>query len=254
MKLLKNIRETWVTLVTILFPILVGIDVIKNFLDEHYLRWVLGVALYLFGSILTAKSFKSKKDLKDRIAELENANSMLVTNLESVPVDMIKTLAKHFKLRNDDRVTLYRVRDRNSFVPVARFSESPIYREMGRKEYPINSGFIGQCWEKGEVFKERLANYDSSPNRYIEQALKQGGMTEEEITNLQMKSRSFYCKRLHHNGDDPIAIIVIESMQTNIPNLEEMKKFLEGPFGNVLIETVKKNSPIGREELNHGQN
>jgi hypothetical protein len=255
MKFLRYLKENWGSYITILFPILVGIDAIKDILDGHYLRWILGIALFLIANWHTAKTFKSKKELEDRVSNLENINTMLVSNLESVPVDMIKILSKHFKLENNDRVTLYRVRDKDTFIPVARFSESPIYREFGRSEYPIDSGFIGQCWVQGEVTKEKLADYDSNPQRYIKQALKQGGMTEDEVKSLQMKSRSFYCKRLHYNGDDPIAIIVIESMNTSLPaNLDEIKEFLGGPFGKVLIDTVQKNTPIGQEGTNNGQN
>lgn len=249
MKFISYFRENWGSFITILFPILIGIDAIKDFLDEHYLRWLLGITLFLIGNFQTVKMYSSKKALKDSISKLENDNAMLLNNLESMPVDMIKILAKNFKLGNDERVTLYRVIPNEAFVPVARFSESPVYRKFGRKKYPNDSGYIGECWLKGEVKKEKLADYESNPKRYIDQALRQGGsLTEEAIKELQMKSRSIYCKRLHYNGDDPIAIIVIESMKTTLPlNIDEVKQFLDGPFGQALIDVVQKNKPIGQE-------
>lgn len=253
MKIWQYLKETWLSLITILFPILVGIDIVKDFLDESYLRWFLAICLFLLANAQTYVTFKSKKDLEEKTAELENTNSMLVNNLESVPIDMIKIFAKHFKLTNEDRVTLYRVKGNDTFIPVARFSESPIYRRFGRKEYPVDSGYIGECWTKGEIKKEKLPDFEKSPQKYIERASKSGGMTEEVIKGLQMKSRSFYGKRLHFNGDNPIAIIVIESMHNTIPlNIEEIKRFLDGPFGKVLIDTVQKNTPIGQEGTFNG--
>ena len=155
---------------------------------------------------------------------------------------MIKTLAIKYKFGNDSRITLYKVNPTETFIPVARFSESPHYRKMGRKEYPIDSGYIGRCWRDGVASDEKLADYSKSPKRYVSEAMKQGGMSEEEIHSLLMKSRSFYCKWLDYNGDEPIAVLVFESMQTSLPtNIEEFNKYLEGPFGKVLIDTVKLN-------------
>lgn len=251
-KIWNYLYENWGNFITILFPILISIDKIKNFLDDHYLRWVFGVILFLIASVQSVRSFTSKKELNERLARLENENSMLKSNLEAVPLDMIRILAKQFKFENDDRVTLYRVTPEETFIPVARFSESPVYRKFGRKFYPSDSGYIGECWLNGEVKKEKLADYyngDASRKRYIEQALKQGGsLTKEDVEGLQMKCRSIYGKRLHYNGDAPIAIIVIESMKTSLPmNTDDIKKFLDGPFGKVLIDTIEKNKPIGLE-------
>jgi hypothetical protein len=243
----RYLKESWATVIVILFPILVGIDAIKDFLDKDFLRWLIGILLFLGANWKAMKNFHSKKELMDTISSLENTNSMLISNLESVPVDMIKILAQYFKLGNNVRVTLYRVRENDTFIPVARYSESPIYRKFGRREYSVDSGYIGQCWLEGEVVKEKLPDYEKNSTRYIEQACR-GGLKEEEVKALQMKSRSFYCKRLHFNGDAPIAVIVIESMDTTLPtNLNDIKKFLEGPFGKVLIDTVQKNTPIGQE-------
>lgn len=251
-KIWNYLYENWGSFITILFPILISIDKVKNFLDDNYLRWALGVILFLIASAQSVRSFTSKTELNGKIARLENENGMLKSNLEAVPFDMIRVLAKQFKFENDDRVTLYRVTPEETFIPVARFSESPVYRKFGRKFYPNDSGYIGECWLKGEVKKEKLADYsnnDISRERYIEQALKQGGsLTREDVEGLQMKCRSIYGKRLHYNGDDPIAIIVIESMKTSLPiNTDDVKEFLDGPFGKVLIDTVQKNKPIGLE-------
>lgn len=245
---LKYIKESWGNFIVILFPILVGIDLIKDFLDKHYLRWVLGIGLFLVANWKSIASYQSKKELNDKISNLENTNTMLSSNLESVPSDMIRILSKYFKLGNDVRVTLYRVKDNKTFIPVARYSENPIYRQFGRNEYPIDSGYIGQCWLTSEVVKEKLPDYKRSPKGYINEAIK-GGLTEDEVNALQMKSRSFYCKRLHFNGDTAIAIIVIESMKPTLPpNFNEINRFLEGPFGKILIDIVQKNTPIGQEE------
>lgn len=236
------IKESLWIFVTILFPIILGIDNINEFLNENYYRWVFALVLILLANVMSFKNFESKKELTDTISELTDRNENLVNHLESVPISMIKTLSINFKFENDSRITLYRVKPNETFIPVARFSKSPIYRKMGRLEYPIDSGFIGKCWVEGKAQLDKLADYSKSPKRYVSEAMKQGGMTEAEIHNLSMKSRSFYCKRLDYNGDEPIAVLVFESMQTTLPqNIEVFNKYLEGPFGKVLIDTVNLN-------------
>lgn len=249
MRVIKLLRETWGNLLTLLLPILISIDVIRDILNNYYLLWAVAIILFVIGYYQTIKHFKSRDSFIEDIGELENARTILNTNLESIPFSMIKELSKFLELGNRDRITLYRVKENQSFVPVARFSESPIYRNYGRRQYPINKGFIGQCWREGEVKKEGLPSYDRSPENYVNATRDQTNMAEEEIKNLEMKSSSYYCKRLDHNGDDPMAIVVIESTKTRFSiNIEEIKLFLEGPFGKTLINTVKMNSPIGRED------
>lgn len=254
LRIWNYLKESSWMFITILFPILVGIDVIDEFLDKSVCRWVLAIGLFLTANILSFKKFESKQKLYEDITGLENTRDTLINNLESVPVGMIKILAKNFKIGNDSRITLYRVSPEETFIPVARYSDSPLYRKLGRNEYPIDSGYIGKCWKDGKAVKERLADYTNNPNRYVQEALKQGGITESEIHGLLMKSRSFYCKRLDYNGDEPIAVLVYESMKTTLPaNIDDLNKFLEGPFGKVLIDTVQLNLTSVQGGVNSGQ-
>lgn len=242
-KIKEFLRDNWGSLITILFPIIVSINYVERILNDNYLYWILAVTLITIGFVQTVYTSSSKKTLMQKIVKLEDDNSFINETINALPLDMIKILSKHFKLGNDERVTLYEIRDDETLIPVARFSESPIYRKYGRSAYTNDSGYIGECWAKGFVKVEKLADYSRNPDRYVQQAMKNGGsLSEIEIHGLQMKSRSLYGKRLHYNGDKPIAIVIIESMATDLPvSVDDLNKFLSGPFGKVLIESLQKN-------------
>lgn len=245
----RFIKESWGALITLLIPILISIDFVREFLGGHFLRWLIPISLLIVGFIHTKKSFENKESLEELSSRFEYRNSILLSNLESIPRTMIKEFSKYLNLSNEYRITLYRVKEKKSFVPVARYSESPIYREDGRSEYPIDRGFIGQCWEKGEIKKDSLPSYERNPARYIRESVKQSNMYKTEINSLGMKSSSFYCKRLDYNGDEPLAIVVIETTKTRLGlDINVLREYLEGPFGKTLSDTVKMNSPIGEEE------
>src|SRR5690625_316712 len=131
MKFIRFLRETWGSLLTLLLPILISIDILKIILDKYYLLWLVAIALFIIGYFQTYRGFRSEKSLNETIAELDNAKTVLNTNLESIPFNMIKELYKFFRLGNHYRITLYRIKENQSFIPVARFSESPVYRKYG---------------------------------------------------------------------------------------------------------------------------
>lgn len=242
-------KENFYTLIILLFPILVSVDAIKDYLDKSWYYWGVSILIFLGANVISIKNYESKNELKNRIIHLEEYNSNLNSTLESIPIDMIKTLGKAIKLGNEERITLYRVdsNDENKvFVPVARFSDNPNFKQYGRSTYPLNQGYIGQCWEKEEIYVSNLESYEKKKRKYISDA-KKVGMEQSDIESLSMKSRSFFGKRLHHNGDDAIAILIIESMNQTLPfEVEELKKYLQGPYGMMLIDSVQKNIAVGK--------
>lgn len=249
MKVKQFLKESIGTLIAAIFPILVSFNLINDFFNRYYLLWFILILIIIWAYYYSYKQFKTKGELKQKVAKLENENTILDENLRSLPQSMLTYFSKHFKLGNEERVTLYRIIPDQSFIPVARFSESPVYREFGRSKYPMDEGFIGQCWMKGELKKEGLPSFNNNPEAYLSKVASVSNMPIEVIEKLTMKSSSFYCKRLSYNGDEPLAIIVIESTKTRLRlDIESIRSYLDGSFGKVLIETVKMNSPVGEED------
>lgn len=253
-KLLIHWKETWGNLALLLLPLLYSIDYTKNLITNHIpYDWIISLLVFLGAWIQTSLNFTSKEELKKHKYALENENNMLKSSLESLPEDMIKIFYKHFNLGNEDRITVYRVQDNEWFYNVGRFSENPFFRKGGREKYPIDEGFIGACWANGEYRITNLPNFDKDPERYFNEVVKRVKIDIEVLKNLTMKSRSYYCKRLKFNGEEPIAVVVIESRKRTFSvEMDEFERFLEGPFGKSLVETIKNNLPIGREDRTNG--
>lgn len=245
MQLLKHWKETWGSLLIILIPLLYTIEFSKDLLIKIPFHWLISIVSFVWAWVQTNKNFTSKQKLTNEISSLENENGMLKSNLESIPENMVKIFFKHFKLGNDDRVTLYRVKDNEFFIPVGRFSDNPKYKKSGRSQYPIDSGFIGKCWAEEEVIIQNLPIYTRNEKKYLEAVTKKCEIDQNVIKGLKMKSRSFYCKRLTFNGDEPIAVVVIESLNTSLKDSDHFKQFLEGPFGKSLVEAIQNNLPVG---------
>jgi len=250
MQLLKHWKETWGSLLIILIPLLYTIEYTKNYVIKLPYHWILSIFLFVWAWIQTNRNFVSKKGLTNKISSLENENGMLKSNLESIPENMVKIFYKSFNLGNEDRVTVYRVKDNEFFIPVGRFSDNPNYKKSGRSKYPIDTGFIGKCWIEEEVIIRNLPNYHKNQEKYIEHVKKKCDIDENVIKGLKMKSRSFYCKRLTFNGDEPIAVVVIESVNNSLQDTTQYNQFLEGPFGKSLVESIKNNLPIGEGGTN----
>ena len=249
MKVLKNWKETWGSLVIILIPLLVSIDYIKNLIDSHKILWIVLSGFFVWAWIQTNKNFKSKNDFEEQIQSLSEQSNVLKSNFDAIPENMIKNLFKYFQLGNNDRITVYRVKDSEWFIPVGRFSDNPNFKKNGRTKYPINEGYIGKCWSNEEVIERNLPNFNKGHARYLEQVSRRSNVNEETLKNLEMKSRSFYCRRLAFNGEEALAVIVIESLNPTFSfNTDQLKGYLDGPFGIALIDAIKNNLPIGKEE------
>jgi hypothetical protein len=248
LKLIKNWKETWGSLVIILLPLIYTIDYTKNFIMKIPYNWIISIVLFIIAWIQTNNNYKSKKELNENISYLSYQNNTLKSNLDAIPENMIKHLYKHLKLGNNDRATVYRVKDNEWFIPVGRFSENPLYKKSGRDKYPIDSGFIGKCWAEEEVRVQNLPNFYKNHERYINVVKQKCYIEEHTLKSLRMKSRSFYCKRLTFNGDEPLAVVVIESTDAALPvKPEEVRMFLDGPYGKSLVEAIRNNLPAGKE-------
>lgn len=130
MKVLKNWKETWGSLVIILIPLLVSIDYIKNLIDSNKVLWIVILGFFVWAWIQTNENFKSKENLEEQIQSLSEQSNVLKSNFDAIPENMIKNLYKYFQLGNNDRITVYRVKDSEWFIPVGRFSDNPNFKKM----------------------------------------------------------------------------------------------------------------------------
>ena len=149
---------------------------------------------------------------------LENENEFYALTIEDNQKYFLIMLYRKLGLTESDRISLYY---RNSidkdFEIVARYSTSNRFKEHSRPSYPHDQGYISKCWEtKDDDFY--LENYILDIAKDVDMDLE----FFETLRHVKMKMRAFYIKNVKDkNRDKSIGVIVIESINSKIANLNE---------------------------------
>lgn len=114
----------------------------------------------------------------------------------------------------------------NSFIPFGRYSLNPKYAKKGRPKYPDNQGCIAKGWENNWYFDNTFSNPDSNENEYLYKNKTTYSMDKAIVKRLKMKSTLFAVLRLDVKSN-PIAVVVVESTNSNKYNENQIKKILE---------------------------
>lgn len=244
----KQWRSTWGSLLVFFVPLLISIPKIGKFIDErNYLIYIIFFILFFAWSSANKKILQ----LADKERELESVkykNATISEQLEATPELVIKHIFHQLNLTYKDRITIYRYNNtKDQFIPVGRYSISPQLSQKGRDEYPKDKGFIGQCWNHdGEVYKDNLPNYTNGSQRYLDEVSRIANMSKGTLRDISMKSRCYYCKSLFDNSHNPIAVIVIETLNASFGQKKtEIKDLITGQYGKLLTEAIERNLPLG---------
>lgn len=154
---------------------------------------------------------------------LENENEFYALTIEDNQKYFLIMLYRKLGLTESDRISLYY---RNSidkdFEIVARYSTSNRFKEHSRPSYPHDQGYISKCWETKDDDFYVEAIPEASYTENIDYFASEMNMAPETLRHLKMKSRAFYIKNVKDkNRDKSIGVIVIESINSKIANLNE---------------------------------
>lgn len=246
-----NLKEKWGELLTgispLLFSILFGFTQVKKYLGINWFLFI--VAILALTSIL---AWLSTINNNDSLSQLRRKNSKLKDQKEhvegilfSLPTEFSKLLSNKWLLQGDSRITIYRYTKIN-FIPVSRYSKDPDYDNINRESYPKDVGYISKCWavEEGKYFNN-LPDPIKSLREYIDFSNEETGMLKKDVKDLTMKSRSFYGKTLYDEDGKAFLIVMVESTQSEIANIDTIKKDLEGTLSEFIISIVKANITPG---------
>ena len=154
---------------------------------------------------------------------LENENEFYALTIEDNQKYFLIMLYRKLGLTESDRISLYY---RNSidkdFEIVARYSTSNRFKEHSRPSYPHDQGYISKCWETKDDDFYVEAIPEASYTENIDYFAGEMNMDPETLRHLKMQSRAFYIKNVKDkNRDKSIGVIVIESINSKIANLNE---------------------------------
>jgi hypothetical protein len=243
---LKNLKSNWGQLLLLLIPIILTVPPLLKYISESTFRIFVVVILFIISWSHNINNLVNCEDIKNETEKLDRDVEYLTSTLESVPEKVVKTVFNYLGFSYNERITIYRF-ENDSFVPVGRYSVNNNIKKSGRSSYPNNEGFIGKTWDNGSVHIEGLPDPSKAKRGYLTQVTSECNIEQDTIENISMKSRSYYCRNLLENND-PIAVIVFESLSEKLPVLiSDIDKLIEGPFGQLLVNVIKTNLPLARE-------
>lgn len=213
-------KQNWISLILNLIlyilPVLLVIPYIYKIFSKNLLVFIVILTLiFLIAEILKSKELQNNADeLKQlRIENRNYENAGLY--LESLPKEFLKSVSQFLNLKNSDRISLYVLEDKK-FKIIGRYSENPVYIKIGRSEYPSDRGYIAMCLKDDsgkEYFYKHHLPKDSV--KYAKIVSEETNMSEEEINNLTMKSRSYFTRIIKNRQNNNVGILVIESVRSN---------------------------------------
>lgn len=235
---IKNyVKQLFPQYFIIVIPILLSLPIFPlQVLMKHW--W--GVLILIIIILIAAQTFfEYKNDIKhvQKIQQLEeeverarqekerleNENEFYALTIEDNQKYFLIMLYRKLGLTESDRISLYY---RNSidkdFEIVARYSTSNRFKEHSRPSYPHDQGYISKCWETKDDDFYVEAIPEASYTENIDYFASEMNMAPETLRHLKMKSRAFYIKNVKDkNRDKSIGVIVIESINSKIANLNE---------------------------------
>lgn len=237
---IKNyVKQLFPQYFIIVIPILLSLPIFPlQVLMKHW--WGVLILIIIILILIAAQTFfEYKNDIKhvQKIQQLEeeverarqekerleNENEFYALTIEDNQKYFLIMLYGKLGLTESDRISLYY---RNSidkdFEIVARYSTSNRFKEHSRPSYPHDQGYISKCWETKDDDFYVEAIPEASYTENIDYFASEMNMAPETLRHLKMKSRAFYIKNVKDkNRDKSIGVIVIESINSKIANLNE---------------------------------
>jgi len=136
---------------------------------------------------------------------------------------------------NNGRVSMY-LHQNNKFILIGRYSNNPNYNKKGRKEYSDNEGLISKGWLEGTCVLHGIPEWRGQGKNYYQKVKSVKNISLETVKDLNMKSRSFYVKRIdNEDSRTPHGIIVLEQAKSNAIDNNIVEDIFEKDISNFIL-------------------
>lgn len=217
--------------------------------------WLIGAGVVLtVGGILAALAGSyGSIQRSERISSLEKENAELKAAFDEAQRDVLtfaqaelKNAAKSLKFgsrpKNTERITIYSYDAGGFFTAFGRFSENPGYaKKSSRAQYEEDAGCIGAAWADGWYFDASYPDPADSVDAWVARCT-QDGMKEEVARSIKMKSRLYCGFRIDSPNAEPIAVVVVESTDSNRYIESDLRSFF-GMWGERLRQPFERFKP-----------
>jgi hypothetical protein len=142
----------------------------------------------------------------------------------------------------------------NLFSCIGRYSENENFNSKSSRFYPRDQGVISRAWAVGVYEDTGAPDPEENMQAWVDYNVSKYNFTEEELSNIGMKSRAFYGIRLKNSHNVTIAVVLFESLKPNGLPLGKLKRLLndqEKTNLTALIDSLNEHIPtleLAREE------
>lgn len=167
------------------------------------------------GSHVTLALLKRKyKELYYSYLSLRQETESKSINCYRLFSNWLYSYSNHLGLTADERVSLYKL-DMDLFSCIGRYSENELFNSKPTRFYPREQGCISRAWEVGSFQDAGAPDPNENMQDWVDYNVDNYNFSEEELSNIRMKSRAFYGVRLKSSRNKTIAVIIFESLKPN---------------------------------------
>lgn len=219
----------------------------KSWTDLKVHLIIFSVILGLLGIIL---SYFQKNKIKSHIKvthELESYKQKfesLKDEYFKLCSDNIKDIFSDFfkSSQGNGRVSLYKHFD-HSFKLLGRYSENPVYKKRGAEIYPDNEGFIAKGWQEKMYSINSIPKWEQKGSKYKNYVKKYCDISETRISNLTMKSCSYYVYRFDSpDSQNHYGVAVFEKINPELIEVENINQIFENNNSRLIALFKSMNS------------
>jgi hypothetical protein len=221
-----------------------------NFPIGNVLYWICCILCIIFCviSFLYGKEIdkleKENANKSQKIRDLESSLNNVVNDTNDLFKSYLRLLIRNLNFSHTERISMYKVYN-DKFKLIGRTSENPTLEEEGRKDYPIDEGFIGKGWAERDFFIDDLP--DPSNKSYYNRINTISKIPRQVVDNIKMKSRTYFVYRINGYDSSPKAVLVFESLKEKAFQKEFIIEKLKDVKLPLIIFTEKNNGVVAIE-------
>ncbi|MBL4617751.1 MAG: LapA family protein [Robiginitomaculum sp.] len=197
---------------------------------------------------------KSLNDLQKEIESTRDQIGEIGNNIKFLFDGLLLNLSKklNFKQGDQARISIYVHENSDGhFIPCGRYSPNPELRKPGRTLYPDNQGCIAKGWQNGWHFDKDFPETSSRHKSYCQS---QYDIPKNTHDGMKMRSRVYAALRLDDLSGNPLAVMVIESKNSEQFDANQLQTDLESiavDFSQ-MISTLRQHIPSPSDATERG--
>lgn len=258
----------WIGFVTLVSGALVTYDFTKmrekypnwpglfDLLESDTLFWIFIVSAIISAllSWAMARRQKTLKALQEEIDECREQMGEIGNNIKFLFDGLLLNLSKKLNFRQDDqaRISIYIHNEKSgTFIPCGRYSPNPELRKPGRTSFSDTQGCISQGWQRGWHYDD---GFPDTRTRHQNHCLANYNIPKETHSKLKMMSLVYAVMRFDDNAGTPLAVIVVESLNSNQFDANQLQADLESVADDFaqMIATLRPHIPTPCDAAERG--